>query len=149
MNPIKLPDDLVGWHVKVPIKCNRQCSNWRVGWWVKVLEQRGQFIRVGGNARAGSPWWTERAAIMESAAPAALGTARLLNGFKPGDAVRLIRTIVQGPTGDQPGTFFARKGEKVIVRSVADNGSYPITVSHESRKDGAVFGVTPEEIEPW
>ena len=58
MNPSKLPDDLVGWRVKVPKKCNRQGSNWMGGWWVTVLEQRGRFIRVGGNVCAGRPWWT-------------------------------------------------------------------------------------------
>jgi hypothetical protein len=122
VNASKLPDDLVGWHVKVPNE-----SNHLRGWWVKVLEQRDRFIRVGGNVSAGSPWWTERSAIMESAAPAAPGTARPFNGFRPGDIARLIRTIVE-PSGDFPGTFRGWKGDKVIVRSV--------------------FGVTPEEIEP-
>lgn len=122
MNASKLPDNLVGWMVKVPKK-----SYPLRGWWVKVLEQRDRFIRVGGNGNAGSLWWTERSAIMESAAPAAPRTARLLNGFRPGDIARLIRTIVE-PSGDFPGTFRGWKGDKVIVRSV--------------------FGVTPEEIEP-
>jgi hypothetical protein len=45
--------NLVGWSLRVPAK-----SNPARFWNVTVLDQRGAFVRVTGNANAGSPWWT-------------------------------------------------------------------------------------------
>lgn len=57
-------DRLVGAKVKVPRIANpSRC------WWVKVLEQRGAFIRVGGNRNAGAPWWMDAKDVLHVSRP--------------------------------------------------------------------------------
>lgn len=72
------------------------------------------------------------------------------SAFREGQAVRIKKTIQEGPSEESPGGTFAWEGEKVIVRSVSEKPQkWPITVSHEGRKRGEGFGVSPDEIEPW
>ena len=49
----ELVEQFVGWWVRVPNK-STSCRCW----WVKVIEQRGKFIRVGRDESAAKRWWT-------------------------------------------------------------------------------------------
>jgi hypothetical protein len=69
--------------------------------------------------------------------------------FVAGDAV-MVRAHLYEPADDHaPGGYLAKRGEKLIVRNVRVAGSWPISVSHEGRTDGATFSVSQDEIEPW
>lgn len=67
--------------------------------------------------------------------------------FRVGQRVRMRLSVVEHPSGDCPGGVCAKTGETVVVRRVG-GGTFPISVQHESRTDGATFGVSPFEIEP-
>ncbi len=69
--------------------------------------------------------------------------------YKLGQRARMLKTVIDLPSGDSPGCVCADEGEIVIVRSVHDcKYSFPIQVSHEYITDGRTFGVSPSEIEP-
>lgn len=65
--------------------------------------------------------------------------------FSIGQAVTVKRPVGDDPSGDSPGGIYASPGEKLIIRRIG-GGTFPISVSHEHRTDGATFGVKPEEI---
>jgi hypothetical protein len=67
------------------------------------------------------------------------------HAYKEGDLVTVVTHIHEPATEESPGGLCASPGERLIVRRIG-GVSFPISLSHENRTDGATFGVKYHEI---
>lgn len=70
--------------------------------------------------------------------------------FKVNDKVKAVAAIYDYPDDHSPGGNVAEKGDILIVRTIRENAkTWPYSVSHEYRTDGATFSCSESEIEAF
>lgn len=70
-------------------------------------------------------------------------------GVTVGDGVMLRADLYEGADECHPGGYLAKRGEKLIVRTVREHSKFPLSVSHEGRADGLTFSVSAAEVRSW
>lgn len=72
--------------------------------------------------------------------------------LKPGDKVRSLRRITEGPTEDFPGQLFCECGDELVIREHRTEATpfsqefWPLSVSHKHITDRS-FGVNYADVD--
>ena len=70
--------------------------------------------------------------------------------LRVGQALRIIKTVWEAPSGESPGGVYGSIGDKVLIQRLSAESKYwPIYVHHEHITDGRSFGVELDEVQIW